>query len=77
MQKYREDFEEIEKKGFKEEIEKRRKRKLFGIIDIGNANPTIVMGGITVVLVLIVSFVKYRRRVRENDAKKAIAQKER
>ena len=63
---------DIQKKGFKEEIEKRRKRKLFGLIDIGNTSPTLVMGGITVVLVLIVTFVKYRRRVKEVEGKKNI-----
>lgn len=63
---------DIQKKGFKEEIEKRRRRKLFGIIDIGNTSPTLVMGGITLVLVALVTFVKYRRRVKEADAKKEI-----
>ena len=62
--KLRETILENLPKGFKEEIEKRKqKKKLFGLIDIGDYNPTTIMVVITLAVVGIMTCFRYKNKI--------------
>lgn len=46
----------------------KNKKKLFGIIDLGSYSPTSILIIVTVVIVGIFTYVRYRNRMKEMDA---------